>query len=474
MGSVLGGAACSAGDNGPAQQGIALPVSPEPNVPGTPNPGGTDPGASVPGNPQQPSVPTPPGETPPVLPGDFIIDDTPGAVIGDNPAPPASDGQLVTGEVCNSKGITFEKLVPSVLMLVDRSTSMFKNNIQTGNPNQPSTCFNGSSPAFGADEDRWSAMRKAVAALEPLATEVMFGMSTYTSFNDSAATCPEMPQLGTLLPGQAAFADILAELPPNVEACPSKKSETPTWEAIVEGTAALEAVEIEGPKYLLVITDGEPDSCLLFDPQCGQDAAIGATQAAYAKGIKTFVIGLASNETDATNRRKFEKFLNDLAHAGQGLDVEPPADGGARDCIGQIVRANDPTVTFDINNYRDTAMATYGADTLEYESELYFNPADLAELQQQLTEIIAGVRTCDYEMDTGVVAAQANKGAVRLTFADGTFQDLVYGDPNGWALSAANDYTVTVQGTACDKILADQVSGLQIEFPCEVRVPRIR
>src|SRR5690606_20579037 len=128
----------------------------------------------------------------------------------------------------------------------------------------------------------------------------------------------------------------------------------------------------------------------------------------------------------------------------------------------------------DINNYRDTAMATYGADTLEYESELYFNPADLAELQQQLTEIIAGVRTCDYEMDTGVVAAQANKGAVRLTFADGTFQDLVYGDPNGWALSAANDYTVTVQGTACDKILADQVSGLQIEFPCEVRVPRIR
>jgi hypothetical protein len=443
-------------------------VSPAPNQPVTPTtPVGSEPGTVTPVNPVQPGGSTT-GGTPtstPIDSGEFIGEVDPGSIIGENPPAVTSDGQLVTGEVCNSKGIEFENVVPSVLMLVDRSTSMFKNNIQTGDPTRPSTCFDGGSPAFGADEDRWSAMRKAVAALEPLAAEVMFGMSTYTSFNDSAATCPDMPQLTTLLPGQAAFADILAELPPNVEACPAKKSETPTWEAIEKGTAALAAVEIEGPKYLVVITDGEPDSCLLFDPQCGQDAAIGAAQDAFAANITTFVIGLGSDVG--------EKFLNDLAHAGQGLEVQPP-DGSGVDCLRQIVQADDPTVNFDFNNYRDSAMATYGADGLEYDDKLYFAPTDLAALQQQLTSLIAGVRTCDYEMDTSVVVAQANKGAVRLNLPDGTHQDLVYGDPNGWALSAENDYTVTIQGTACDKILADEVAGLQIEFPCEVRVPRIR
>lgn len=465
--SALALGACSAGGDGGPSQGLPVSVTPTPNDPASPTPAGVEPGTVTPTNPTQPGV-TPPGGTQPPAPtdpGGFIGEDEPIQNIGDNPPAATSDGQLVTGEVCNSKGIEFENVVPSVLLLVDRSTSMFKNNIQTGDVMRPSTCFDGGSPAFGADEDRWSAMRKAVAALEPLAEEVMFGMSTYTSFNDSPATCPDMPQLTTLLPGQAAFADILAELPPNVEACPAKKSETPTWEAIETGAAALAAVEIEGPKYLVVITDGEPDSCLLFDPQCGQDAAIGAAQDAFAAGITTFVIGLGDDVG--------EKFLNDLAHAGQGLEVQAP-NGNGVDCLRQIVQANDPTVNFDFNNYRESAMATYGADGLTYDEQLYFAPTNLALLQEQLTKLIAGVRTCDYEMDTAVVVAQANKGAVRVNLPDGTHQDLVYGDPNGWALSADNDYTVTIQGNACDKILADEVAGLQIEFPCEVRVPRIR
>lgn len=462
-----GAAACSAGGDGGARQGLPVattpapaPVAPTTDVvqPTTP----VNPGEPTPTTPNTPAPVTPNTPTP-VPPGEVIIDG-PGSLIGDTPAPTATDGQLVTGEVCNAKGIEFENVVPSVLMLVDRSTSMFKSNLPMGTSGQ-TTCFDGSSPAFGTEADRWTAMRKAVAALEPLAADVMFGMSTYTSFSSSAATCPEMPQLATLLPGQATFADILAELPENTTACPEKKSETPTWEAIEAGAAAVATLAIEGPKYLLVITDGEPDSCVKFDPQCGQDAAISAAQDAYAAGITTFVIGLGNDVGD--------KFLNDLAHAGQGLDVQPPAEED-KWCIGEVLKGADPTASFDVNTYRDTAMATYAEDGLTYADKLYFAPADLAALQEQLTKLIAGVRTCDYEMDTAVVAAQANKGAVRLNLADGTFLDLTYGDPNGWALSADNDYTVTIQGTACDKILADEVTGLQIEFPCEVRVPRIR
>lgn len=464
LSALAGAAGCSAGDDG-AVQGPRSSVpgpGPTPQTPVDGNP--TDGQPVTPG--QQPGVsPSPGGGGPMTTPGndDDIIVDDPGSLIGDVPTPAKPDGSLVDGEVCNSKGITFENVIPSVLMLVDRSTSMFKSNLPLGTNGQ-TTCHDGSSPTFGTEPDRWTAMRKAVAALEPLATDVLFGMSTYTSFN-GAATCPEMPELTTLLPGQATFPDIVAALPENTDACPEKKSETPTWEAIEEGTKALQALEIEGPKYLLVITDGEPDSCVKFDPQCGQDAAISAAQAAYAAGITTFVIGLGNDVG--------EKFLNDLAHAGQGLDVQPPTSDNIW-CIGQVLEGVDPTITFDVNRYRDTAMATYGADGLDYAEQLYFAPSDLPALQEQLTRVIAGVRTCDYEMDTGVVAAQANKGAVRLTLSDGTPLDLAHGDANGWALSPDNDYTVRIQGTACEKILADEVTGLQIEFPCEVRVPRIR
>jgi hypothetical protein len=466
LSALAGAAGCSAGDDG-AVQGTRPSVpgpGPSPQTPADGNP--IDGQPVTPG--QQPGGvnPGPGGVGPTPTPGndDDIIVDEPGSLIGNVPAAPKPDGSLVDGEVCNSKGITFENVIPSVLILVDRSTSMFKNNLPVAGGNGVTTCVDGSSPAFGTEPDRWTAMRKAVAALEPLATDVLFGMSTYTSFN-GAPTCPEMPELTTLLPGQASFSDIVAALPENTEACPEKKSETPTWEAIEEGSKALQALDIEGPKYLLVITDGEPDSCVKFDPQCGQDAAISAAQAAYAAGITTFVIGLGDDVG--------EKFLNDLAHAGQGLDVQPPGNDNVW-CIGEVLKGIDPTFNFDTNRYRETAMATYGADGLRYAEQLYFAPSDLPALQEQLTRVIAGVRTCDYEMDTGVVASKADKGGVRLTLADGTPLDLAYGDANGWALSPDNDYTVRIQGTACEKILADEVTGLQIEFPCDVRVPRIR
>src|SRR5690606_23806097 len=153
--------------------------------------------------------------------------------------------------------------------------------------------------------------------------------------------------------------------------------------------------------------------------------------------------------------------------------VQPPDEEDLW-CIGQELQGRDPTTPFDINTYRDFADATYGADGLDYAEELFYQPDDVAALQAQLTEVVSSVVTCEYEMDTAVQRAKADKGAVRISYPDGTHEDLVFGDANGWTLSADNDYTVVVQGTPCDKILAEQVSGLSIEFPCAVRVPIVR
>jgi hypothetical protein len=58
--------------------------------------------------------------------------------------------------------------------------------------------------------------------------------------------------------------------------------------------------------------------------------------------------------------------------------------------------------------------------------------------------------------------------------ADGTSAALTYQDVNGWDLDAVNDYTVAIQGTYCEAIQTDLVKNVKIEFPCEVRVPRVR
>lgn len=444
-------AGCSASANQPSldnqgQQsleggGDAPSVDQTPAAPGGPNPGPGEQPSAAPPNPAA----TSPGTTPPDD-GVYIEDVNGSDITSSNEV--KGDGQLVDGKVCNEKDITFEKVIPTVLIMVDRSTSMFRTDLP-----------NGSSPRFGSYDDRWEALRDALNALEPLSDEVAFGIATFTGV---PGTCPLLEHLDEAPPALGDFQRISGALLPSEEAIPDSASETPTKEAILAGMETLSGVTIEGPKYLLVVTDGEPDTCKVPNPQCGQDAAIGAAQAAYAAGITTYVIGLPDEALGT-------KFLNDLAHAGQGLEVQPP-ESDELWCIQQELELE----SFDFTNWRASAEGTYGADGLTYAEELFFQPTDVEALRTQLTQLIAGVRSCAFEMDTGVNRAQANKGAVQLQMADGATVDLAHEDPDGWILSADNDYTIELQGSACEQIQSEQASGVLIEFPCEVRVPLVK
>lgn len=441
------------------------PVTPTPGVvePTTP----VNPGVTTPVTPNTPAPVTPNTPTP-TIPGEIIIDE-PGSLIGDTPAPTATDGQLVTGEVCNSLEVGFEKVIPTVMLVLDRSTSMFKSSLPNGG-------YSGAS--FGSFEDRWEGLRAAVAGLEPFSKDVQFGAMTYTGYQNG--TCPEL-QGADIQVATDNFADILALLPPNTEAIPDKASETPTAEALQAALDAVLAVEADGPKYLVLITDGLPDMCA-GNPElinkgvwCSHDPAFAVAQDAFAKGVTTYVIGLLGNPSDNNEAEAGEYFLNGIAHAGQGLELEPYPEDNLH-CIQQestIARDNPPTNDF-YQEWRTWAAATYGADGYTYAENLYLAPDDGDALGTQLGSVVATTRSCSFEMETSVVVAQANKGAVRLELADASTQDLVYGDPNGWALAADNDYTVVIQGTSCDGIKDDTVKNVKIQFPCEVRVPRIR
>jgi hypothetical protein len=430
-----------------------------------------DPGTGAPVTVGAPTVSSTPSATPAGTDSVILAPEDPVDVLVDPESPPPMDGTLVEGMVCNSSEVMYQPVIPTVMLLIDRSTSMFA-------PNLP----NGSSPTVGTYPDRWEAMRAAVSELEQFSSEVQFGVMTYTGFNQGNGdeSCPTLQ--GEDFPVAVDnFAALKAMLPDSATAIPSAKSETPTGEAISAAAAVLATVPSDGPKYIVLITDGLPEMCGYFDHGvfCGADPTIAATQAAFAQGIQTYVIGIGFDlGNDSQEATAGEYLLNGVAYAGQGLAVPPSSNlDQFRPCLSgeaQVRGETEPPEFYTGENWRLLAQATYGDTGTTFTDQLYFLPGD-TQLGEQLSQVVQGVRSCSFEMDDNVIRDQADKGAVQLTMVDGTTQTLTFGDANGWILDPDRDDLVVVQGTACTQVQdQDAVEGVKIEFPCEVRIPKAR
>jgi hypothetical protein len=221
----------------------------------------------------------------------------------------------------------------------------------------------------------------------------------------------------------------------------SDKAETPTGSAVRHITDELVALDLRGPKFIILATDGEPDTCLLSDPQCGQDESIAAIQEARALGIGTFVVGIG-NEVGAMH-------LADLANAGAGLPVlERAPAAGCEELLGEAQALYE--------------NASNGEPVPEAD---YYQPEDEAELQASLERIIGGVKSCTFEMDAEVDLGLAYLGNVELDA-----EALSYQGPDGWRLVSTTQ--IEILGQACERITLDQSQDLSIRFPCAAAVAR--
>ncbi|HEY4157644.1 MAG TPA: hypothetical protein VGM29_06085 [Polyangiaceae bacterium] len=235
---------------------------------------------------------------------------------------------------------------------------------------------------------------------------------------------------------------------------PSTKNETPTGESVAAMTKKLHdftppAGEGDGPRYILLVTDGNPDTCIRFDPQCGRDPSIKAVQDAYAAGIGTFVIGVGDIINNPNNgchnngpanppTRCGELFLQDIANAGTGQAV-----------IEDLSDVNDGCTP---NGF----MATYGSPG---GTAKYYTATNQADLQTALSGLLNSVASCSFEMNA-TVTGNPGLGTVKVGSTA-----VAFNDPNGWKLESDN-YTVTLQGTACDLFKAGS-SNVDISFPCD-------
>lgn len=201
-----------------------------------------------------------------------------------------SSGDASFGDGCINAEITYEKQIPTVVLLIDQSGSMTES-------------FGGST--------RWDVVHDALmnpstGIVKQLESEVRFGLALYTSHDGNAGgQCPILTEVAMKLGNYAAIKAVYDAASPD--------SETPTGESIDEVVKTLVPYPEPGPKVIVLATDGEPDTCAQPNPQNGQPEAVKAAQDAHAKGIETYIISVGAGVSLA--------HLQDMANAGKGTPV---------------------------------------------------------------------------------------------------------------------------------------------------------
>ncbi|MEY2930833.1 MAG: hypothetical protein RL033_1582 [Pseudomonadota bacterium] len=289
---------------------------------------------------------------------------------------------------------SYTSVPATVLLLIDQSQSM--------------------SFGFG-DSTRWNVLREAIVdpeqgLLTSLDPNARIGLMLYTGRGGFASPlgCPILTHV------EAQFGNAAAVREAYLAAGPMQGGDTPTGESIARAAAALSGISDAAPRYILLATDGQPDTCAQPKPQEGLPQALAAARSAFDQGIRVYVLGVS----DGLGAWR----LQQLANAGAGKDPE----------------------------------LEYGVDAeAEQPLSASTNPRELA---NQLRGIIGDVRSCIVELDTAVGSERALEGRLML---DG--QLLKHDDINGWTF--IDDERLRIHGSACDKIL-DDGERLEVRFPC--------
>lgn len=289
---------------------------------------------------------------------------------------------------CPGVDVELVTTIPTIVLLIDQSKSMYEN--------------------FGGGT-RWEAVNRALADPEvgvvaSLEGSVRFGATLYTSHDgNQGGVCPILVDVPPVLDNYDAIRDLLDSNRPD--------GDTPTGEAVAGVARGLEALPNpdEGPRAIVLATDGEPDTCAEPDPQNGGDLAIAAVQDAFAEGIRVYILGVSSDVA--------AWHLQDMANAGAGRPVDGDVD------------------------------------------EPYYTANGPDELAEAFQTIIRGVRDCTFSLNGTVDLDEAPLGDVRLNGLA-----LEYDDPDGWRLSDGR--TMELSGQACDTFQREPDVQLTATFPC--------
>lgn len=289
-------------------------------------------------------------------------------------------GTTTVGQECPVLEDSWRAEPPTFLLLIDQSGSMTM-------PFDTST--------------RWEVLGDTlfdpdVGAVAAFQDQIRFGLALYTN-TDPNPDCPELTETAPML---GAFDEIAMAYE---DADP--QDNTPTGDSITAVTAELVADPAPGERVIVLVTDGEPDTCEVPNPQMGQDEAVQAATAAFDQGVRTVVVSVA-DEVSADH-------LQDMANAGAG------------------VGPGDPDAPFYV-------------------------ALDQDDLATAFAEIISTTRPCAFTLQQPLMAGQAQQCTVTVN-GDAVPLD----DPDGWQTDG--DMGIALVGGACDAI---QTGAGMVEMVC--------
>lgn len=276
--------------------------------------------------------------------------------------PVFGDGGVPTsdGSVCGELEVATDRVIPNIMIIVDRSGSMrrdFENDCPflgsngcptSGTPN----------PDFG--EARWDSVEDALVGTNGLVRRLdsiaRFGLALYwkpdenppaMSDGDMCASTDGVAITQSLDNANSIAASFNANAPSGF---------TPTAEAIEAVTDSLLAMPPPaGPTVYLLATDGLPNGCDEDGAAIDRNNSVSAVVRAFGLGIETFVLGVNFDDSH----------LQDLADAGQGVSSGATlwtADSVSelQTALEQIVVQNIPCTVSLTDGTIDTAAACEG------------------------------------------------------------------------------------------------------------------
>jgi len=356
---------------------------------------------------------------------------------------------------CQMASYTFEPKIPTVFLLVDQSGSMFDCRTN-GGPTAPS----GLECEDSADTS-WYPLRDGVLqVVQALEGEVRFGFAAFTG-ETADAVCPNLMPVTPDFNNYAAIAEQYNMLEP------PPKGETPTRKALDEVGALLAADTAPGDKFILFVTDGQPDYCDDSNQLCAPDSGVGGLQTLAAAGIKTLVFGLSAPGSTASQTAAFESVLTAFANAGDGQPVVTPGTtdpfafydqcNGVQGWLADFTATGKPAE-------RGQTIGTYaeaGGTATVYRPDVTNQDA----LVDLFSAALSGVKSCTFDLSNvngQSIKVDLNKLAEASVSIEGT--DLAQDATNGWSMSSQTQ--LVLNGTACDLWRMPDNNDIAFNFPC--------
>jgi hypothetical protein len=379
---------------------------------------------------------------------------------GTDPIGPLGGGDAVGGGgmagACQTGGADFVPKVPTVMLLVDRSGTMFD---QQGNP--------------------WNTLRDGVLpVVKDLNEQVRFGFISVTG-EQQAGMCPLLDEVA---PADQNYEAVAAKY---MSLMRPTKGESPGMLGLSQAYDVLSKDMTPGDKYILFVTDGEQDYCGDGNHLCPTDSVVYWLQKLKALNVTTMVFGLPLSQSG--DQLSYGAILQAFANAGAGQPVTAVLDnasqtptsiwdqcnpGGDMNAAGwkaeftAAAKVDDATTASideskTLGNYVPTGM---GGTAKVFKPD----PTDQMALAEQFRQVLAGVKSCSFDIGGDIKVIQTLLDEAHV-YIEGVEVPLDPTATNGWHMPTETQ--IELVGEACTNWRMPEKNKITWDFPCKILVP---